>query len=381
MLGETKQKLYFICPCLNVIFCYIKGKFYVKDVNSFDSDKEDSESTKGVEKFSLKDLKEEDLQATIENLLELDKQFKLSEPLEMLAYEDDFITKKQTEYTGSNSHKHLRQISSIVSHIKKLGLTKSEDDDKNCTTYIEMGAGRGKLSHWLSLSLNNAFANFLMIERGSQRQKVENLHKHPEINVGKFSRIRMDIKNLFLSELDLVKSCQNCVIFGKHLCGAATDFTLRCLKRTLNENDTKEKFKGLLLALCCHHRCDWPTFCGKKFFEELNLNSETFYRIRNLSSWATCGQRPLNSNEELDDDDSDKEQTDAPDEILAKSEQQLFKEKIGRICKNLIDLARIKYVESLMANEEPLYNAQLFFYCNEGVTLENRMLLIKPNFR
>jgi tRNA:m4X modification enzyme len=115
---------------------------------------------------------------------------------------------------------------------------------------------------------------------------------------------------------------------------------------------SNHKFKALLLAICCHHRCEWSTFCGKDFFKEININREWFYRVRSLTSWATCGQRVKD---------------DGNDELKQK------RDKIGRIAKNLIDSARIKYL-----NKTGMYETRLLTYCDELVTLENRLLIVLP---
>ena len=160
----------------------------------------------------------------------------------------------------------------------------------------------------------------------------------------------MDIKNLYLSEIDLIKDCDEVILYGKHLCGAATDFALRSLKRSLNEE--KKKFKVLFLAVCCHHYCDWETFCGKRYFKNLKLTRKQFYIIRNLTSWATCGVCVESTNE-----------------------KNLYKEKIGYMCKNLIDKARSSYL--IEKNE---FDSKLFYYCDQNITLENRMLYVASSF-
>ncbi len=55
--------------------------------------------------------------------------------------------------------------------------------------------------------------------------------------------------------------------------------------------DTVSYFKGLCLAVCCHHKCEWESLCGKEFLEKLNIDSKIFYIIRSMSSWATHGER------------------------------------------------------------------------------------------
>ena len=82
------------------------------------------------------------------------------------------------------------------------------------------------------------------------------------------------------------------VAFGKHLCGAATDFTLRCAQQSLAEalqhasggsGSSGQQLRGLCVATCCHHRCTWQHLVGKPLFEELGFKPFEF----ELVSWMT----------------------------------------------------------------------------------------------
>ena len=56
---------------------------------------------------------------------------------------------------------------------------------------------------------------------------------------------------------------------SKHLCGAATDLALRCLETFSASGNAKGKIETILIALCCHHRCDWNIYVGKdRFFKK-----------------------------------------------------------------------------------------------------------------
>lgn len=49
--------------------------------------------------------------------------------------------------------------------------------------------------------------------------------------------------------------------------------------------------KGIVIALCCHHRCDWHHYVGRDFFQKLGLGQKEFGVFQRMSSWATCGSR------------------------------------------------------------------------------------------
>lgn len=51
---------------------------------------------------------------------------------------------------------------------------------------------------------------------------------------------------------------------------------------------------GLVVALCCHHRCEWRHYVGQQFFQQRGLGAAEFSAFCRMSSWATCGFRPTN---------------------------------------------------------------------------------------
>ena len=91
---------------------------------------------------------------------------------------------------------------------------------------------------------------------------------------------------------------QKVIAIGKHLCGAATDLAINSLvnfvrnsvsKTEQNINKNKHVL-GMMIALCCHHRCSWKTFAGKKYLlENYGFSPNEFTLLCGLSSWATCG--------------------------------------------------------------------------------------------
>lgn len=56
----------------------------------------------------------------------------------------------------------------------------------------------------------------------------------------------------------------------------------------------KDDFKpvaGIVIALCCHHKCDWTHYVGREFFKSVGLGPVEFHYFQRMSSWATCGMR------------------------------------------------------------------------------------------
>lgn len=56
----------------------------------------------------------------------------------------------------------------------------------------------------------------------------------------------------------------------------------------MNGNKTKTT-EGFLIAVCCHHRCSWKPFVGKKFMIENGIDQRKFKILAKMVSWGVCG--------------------------------------------------------------------------------------------
>ncbi|XP_044055620.1 tRNA:m(4)X modification enzyme TRM13 homolog isoform X2 [Siniperca chuatsi] len=304
---------------------------------------------------------------------------------------------------GDSAHKHLKQQSSILGHLEALRLL----GRGRC--FVEFGAGRGKLSHWIHEALKTSDhlktcddLQLLLVERCSTRFKVDG--KHQDVGV-QFERLQVDIQHLDLSKVPLLRQKKLPLVgVGKHLCGAATDLALRCLLETpaLREETgpPRKRLKtsgpaddpdsgpgpdpglgpvlGLAVALCCHHRCEWRHYVGQQFFLQRGLGPAEFSAFCRMSSWATCGLRPTNrdrppqepTNQRGDDEEHEPaEETDAVNGFLSAAER----EQIGRLCKRLIDGGRLDFLKTKG------FDGKLTAYVKSHVTLENVLLTAVPS--
>lgn len=71
---------------------------------------------------------------------------------------------------------------------------------------------------------------------------------------------------------------------------------------------------GIVIALCCHHKCDWTHYVGREFFRSVGLGPVEFHYFQRMSSWATCGMRgtitKASTNEESEDHANNAEELD-----------------------------------------------------------------------
>ena len=294
--------------CSINIYLNFKGDFDVKDTNVLDEIEGDYDISQfdlavdQLKSLSLKEgvthkgLSDDELKTFIDYIAYLDTKLKLYE-LDFNKVENLYINDELVKMNEAKQ-KHMKQISSIVSQVELVlndladSAVKDEEHCKSCCL-VELGAGRGKLSLWFEQSrqqkktISSPYFNILLIERGSQKHKVDmKLKKDIEETNAEFERIRIDLKDLFINKVELIEKSDKFILYGKHLCGVATDFSLRCICKSLQDS---VKFKSILLAVCCHHKCEYASLCGKKFLNALGIDKTMFYIVRSLSSWSTSG--------------------------------------------------------------------------------------------
>ncbi|SSD61736.1 related to tRNA guanosine-2'-O-methyltransferase TRM13 [Saccharomycodes ludwigii] len=347
---------------------------------------------------NIKEIIVEKVLPLLENIIKDSPDFIKDPGMELLI--DNHIENHRVQNLG-NKH-HAIQQSSLIQHIKKsIGNTKTDgSDDNNVTSlFIEFGCGRAELSRYLNLSLaldvqdniinNTNRTNFLLIDRGHNRMKFDNKFKTDvqfittgniatgKYNLDKVVREKVDIKDISL--LDLIKEdsfndLDQVVSISKHLCGAATDLTLTCLK---NYHDATTTDMLIVIAMCCRHVCDPNNYVNMPFIERIlekykdcdkkEEDSITptvfFYALTKLVSWATCGRR-----EGIDDDSTT--------HFSKKSVEE--REQLGMISRRIIDYGRYEYVKTHFCNNDGgnKFGIKLVQYCKPTVSLENVALVL-----
>jgi tRNA:m4X modification enzyme len=104
------------------------------------------------------------------------------------------------------------------------------------------------LTYWLTKAVADpSTCQFILVDRASHRHKFDNRLK--DVEDLELVRLRVDIGDLALGRVSPYISGQKESIVGvsKHLCGAATDLSLRCLTGTLGE--VESELGGALIGL------------------------------------------------------------------------------------------------------------------------------------
>ncbi|CAE8625463.1 unnamed protein product, partial [Polarella glacialis] len=310
--------------------------------------------------------------------------------------------------------RHLVQLASIVGNMERRGLLKPSITgdgrlQEDAKVILEFGAGRGMLTLALQAVLTGALG--ILVERRIVSKRSDRALRAAGLAHGlnlaqdlssksSFSRLTIDIRDLDLSRaiasfgVSPGRAVGRPVLaVSKHLCGAATDLALRCLKashaaesnnssssnnsnkitnnnnsnssnnnhssssRNNNNNNSNNDSEaaasgcvtqGVAVALCCHHLCNWQDYTGQRYFQEtLGLTPGDFEVLRRASRWSVAN--------------------------LPMSRARLSLEALretGLRCKLLLDMGRVEFLRQELQME-----AELVEYCEPAASPENVLLL------
>ncbi|KAF9330154.1 hypothetical protein BGZ91_000250 [Linnemannia elongata] len=318
--------------------------------------------------------------------------------------------------------KHAHQQASLLGNMKRLNML---DDPSTC--YVEFGAGRGELSNYLKIAVDDhGTATFVLVDRTPPRNKFDSALLGLEEIKSLVKRHTMDIKDLVLAEVpelrrdvtatqreppvsDTTKDTQDgegeaeatskeaeyvekkpVVAVSKHLCGGATDITLKCLinyqKSEMGHSKLASPVKGILIALCCHQLCHHYMYPNHEFLKEIDISPEEFVYLTRMSSWAVCVNQTQTKSETADEEGASKKEVIGGDDehsIVADKELDRLgsnialdfqgREKLGLQCKRLLDIGRVRYLK------EHGYDAELVYYVDKETSLENLALMAVPS--
>lgn len=355
---------------------------HLRICNITKSQQEIEDKDKNIPWFKL-DYNIKDVKNDVESNNEIDQKYWNKLIIELVKKYDEFF--KDDELSLENSEfkqgleerfkelsnlKHIRQQSSLIGQLINNGLVKSNVDPG---IIIEFGCGRAEFSRYFNKAIkeiNNdlqASNKYLLIDRENPRVKFDNKIIHDSndcgINNDVVKRLKVDIKDLKLSEALKEFNSGNTKYLGisKHLCGVATDLTLRCL---INESSdlSDNKLNGCLIAMCCRHCCkyEWLLDDSKKYlYENFNINEGNFNYCRKMFAWATNGVTPGMS------------QTDIGGHFTGLSFKE--REEIGLKMRRILDESR------KFAMISKGFDVKIVKYVERDVSLENNCIIIKGN--
>lgn len=165
------------------------------------------------------------------------------------------IYKRDTE---EHANKHLPQETSIINHL------------------IDVGGGNGILLHLITSFLG---CKGILIDPSYPPDCVDNKI------VTNYIRIFNTIDKVNENEILSNHTENDIYIIGKHLCGTATDDTLKWI----NKNNIKPK--GIIIATCCFSRGNINDIFGK---EHILLTNEQIKTIKHYTGWQGDCRKYIN---------------------------------------------------------------------------------------
>jgi len=330
--------------------------YIVKGVNSGEDSEKQLVDQEKLNQIKLHELSDEEFYGLIGKVKYLYDKHIGSSIQEMQLEHKSLKEELNRKDYGQETLRQLTQASSL------LGILEKDHQLMEHTSYVEFGAGKGQLAYYLATVLEGqqfTHSQVILIDRMSLRHKKDNKVANKEL----VQRIRADIADLKLSALPELKKTERTVALSKHLCGAATDLTLRCI---LGDGSASTDY--VLIALCCHHRCSWQSYVGRSFLQKSGIGPREFAILTKMVSWAVCGtglSRERRKAMEMTED----QPTETNTQRLSREER----EKIGQQCKRVLDYGRLDHLRSHG------YHAELKFYVSKDVTLENVVLLARPS--
>ncbi|KAJ3070726.1 tRNA:m4X modification enzyme [Podochytrium sp. JEL0797] len=281
--------------------------------------------------------------------------------------------------------KSTTQVTSLVSLLSTLHVLSPTN------TFIEMGCGTAEFSHGVNESimerceptLEKGTTRFILVDREPSRWKVK-------MDRGEFVKVRIDIKDLVLREvLGDGKEVDGVVCISKHLCGAATDLTLRCLQNYKDSNP-RVAVKAIVIALCCHHRCTLATYVNPGFIERLGFSPVEFSYLCYMSSWGavaesitstTAESKPKRQKvdpESLQEDDEEAHECGVDSTLDDGKEGKHFsgldvceRRVLGRMIKGLLNAGRVEFAREMLG----FGRVETREYSSVHVTPENVVLV------
>lgn len=265
--------------------------------------------------------------------------------------------------------KHVIQQASILGNLEKLGALKSSSvvltgeqlhcsissDSINSPAVVEFGAGRGYLTQMLADCYG--VSKVFLIERKSYKLKADRSLRQKERLI--LERLRIDIEDLNLNAIGSLQGLPYLAI-GKHLCGPATDMTIRCC---VGEGVTTSYLKGLSIATCCHHLCQWKHYINRDFFLNLGITKDEFHAITWFTSWA------VDADHGSDLADTNMENVEDLAGVINMSARE--RAVLGFMCKDIIDAGRLMWMKEYGLESE------LVKYVPSSISPENHLLIAK----
>lgn len=149
-----------------------------------------------IEPFKLRDVPKEELNKVIKMIEELFEKFIQGKINTEILSHEIFNEEMKRPDLGHDTLRHLQQASSMI------GILKARNFINSNTIFIDLGAGRGSLSYWLTNMIKSEkleHSKVMVVDRASVRFKRDNKVDDRSL----VDRIKVDIGDLDLSKIEM----------------------------------------------------------------------------------------------------------------------------------------------------------------------------------
>lgn len=158
---------------------------------------------------------------------------------------------------------YQRKASNVVQVRSLLALVAGTVAEAGAGCVLDVGAGKALLTRAVWEALGRRVACVALDSRaGGARDEFYDPGGGE--GGGKWERVVADVRHLASAVLPVVPSGPRTVAVTKHLCGGATDSSLR----TLVAGELGERIGGVVLAPCCHQKCRFAEYCALRWLQE-----------------------------------------------------------------------------------------------------------------
>ncbi|KAL9273846.1 tRNA:m(4)X modification enzyme TRM13-like protein [Drosera capensis] len=278
--------------------------------------------------------------------------------------------------------KHVLKQASILGNLEDIGVLKSSSEARelsyasessrenksDAAAVIELGAGRGYLTQMLADCYG--IQKVILVERNSYKLKVDRSLRQKETLV--LERLRIDSKVFPVEDLDL-NAVQSLIgipylAVGKHLCGPATDLTLRCCLSEGVDQAVRDHLRGLAVATCCHHLSQWMHYLIYLLSLLLPSISLLVYRLDDDLGFDLATMNVHQS--ELEPINIFSNDADGVEEVI-RGMKPAERAALGFMCKDIVDIGRMLWIK------EQGMKAELVQCVPSNISPENRLLLAR----
>ena len=310
----------------------------------------------------------------------------------------------------SKHTRHATQASRMLDVMQGAGLLQPD------SLALELGAGKAMFAvSWME-RLNHAGSSCLLVDRAAMNYRGDRqLRKmQGQGSLASFGRLTADLADFDAAHYawSTVAGCARSVeplpVVGvaKHLCGAATDMALLCMRRAcLGTAHDPLRMAGMAIATCCMHRCTWQAYSGRAWWREALAGGQAeFEAACRAAAWAALGPAESRKTTNVYPDQLALTSavlghdvpaaaqassacalqllpTPAPDALPGQVTIAYDRRAVGQAAKFLIDSGRLAWLSAqfLAADSSSTKHAALVQYCPPEITPMNTMLVISPH--